>query len=81
MKIFLSYGHDSNEPLIEKTKEYPSKFAEGNLMHEVWIEMSEIKARMDLRENRGKQRIYPMSIEPRAELLSDKKDNYHLGEI
>ena len=24
-KIFLSYGHDSNEPLIEKIKEYLSK--------------------------------------------------------
>ena len=25
--------------------------------------------------------IYPMSIEPRAELPSDMKDNYHFGEI
>ena len=25
MKIFLSYGHDSNAPLIEKIKEYLSK--------------------------------------------------------
>ena len=25
MKIFLSYGHDSNAPLIEKRKEYLSK--------------------------------------------------------
>ncbi len=25
MKIFLSYGHDSDEPLIEKIKEYLSK--------------------------------------------------------
>jgi hypothetical protein len=32
MKIFLSYGHDSNAPLIEKIKEYISKDAEGNLM-------------------------------------------------
>ena len=31
MKIFLSYGHDSNAPLIEKIKEYLSKDAEGNL--------------------------------------------------
>lgn len=25
--------------------------------------------------------IYPMSIEPRVELHSDMKDNYHFGEI
>lgn len=55
MKIFLSYGHDSNAPLIEKIKEYLSKVA--------------------------KLRIYPMSIEPRAELPSDMKENYHFGEI
>ena len=41
MKIFLSYGHDSNAPLIEKVKEYLSKDAEGNLKHEVWMYMSE----------------------------------------
>jgi len=39
MKIFLSYGHDSNAPLIEKRKEYLSKDAEGNLKHEVWIDI------------------------------------------
>ena len=31
MKIFLSYGHDSNTPLIEKIKDYLSKDAEGTL--------------------------------------------------
>lgn len=31
MKIFLSYGHDSNAPLIEKIKDYLSKDAEGTL--------------------------------------------------
>ena len=35
MKIFLSYGHDSNAPLIEKIKEYLSKDADRNLKHEV----------------------------------------------
>lgn len=55
MKIFLSYGHDSNAPLIEKIKEYLSK--------------------------ESKLRIYPMSIEPRAELPCDMKENYHFGEI
>ncbi|MBR6591810.1 MAG: toll/interleukin-1 receptor domain-containing protein [Prevotella sp.] len=50
MKIFLSYGHDSNAPLIEKIKEYLSKDAEGNLKHEVWIDTSEIKAGKDWRE-------------------------------
>lgn len=44
MKMFLSYGHDSNEPLIKKIKDYLSKDAEGNLKHEVWIDTSEIKA-------------------------------------
>ena len=29
----------------------------------------------------GKLSIYPMSIEPRAELPSDMKDYYHFGEI
>ena len=32
MKIFLSYIHDTNAPLIEKIKEYLSKDVEGNLM-------------------------------------------------
>ena len=50
MKIFLSYGHDSNEPLIKKIKDYLSKDAEGNLKHEVWIDSSEIKAGKDWRE-------------------------------
>ena len=50
MKIFLSYGHDSNAPLIEKIKEYLSKDAEGNLKHEVWIDTSGIKAGKDWRE-------------------------------
>lgn len=35
MKIFLSYGHDSNAPFIEKIKEYLSEDAEGNLKYEV----------------------------------------------
>ena len=33
MKIFLSYGHDSNAPLIEMIIDYLSKDAEGNLKH------------------------------------------------
>ena len=40
MKIFLSYGHVSNEPLFEKIKESLSKDPEGNLKHEVWMDMS-----------------------------------------
>lgn len=32
-------------------------------------------------EKAAKLRIYPMSIEPRAELPTDMKDNYHFGEI
>ena len=62
MKIFLSYGHDVNAPLIEKIKEYLSKDAEGNLKHEVWIDTSEIKAGKDWRDKKAKLRIYPMSI-------------------
>ena len=50
MKIFLSYGHDSNEPLIKKIQDYLSKDAEGNLKHEVWMDKSEIKAGKDWRE-------------------------------
>lgn len=51
MKIFLSYGHDSNVPLIEKIKDYLSKDAAGNPKHEVWIDTSEIKAGKDWRES------------------------------
>lgn len=54
MKIFLSYGHDSNAPLIEKIKEFLSKDAEGNLKHEVWIDTSEIKVGKDEREKTTK---------------------------
>ena len=43
MKIFLSYGHDSNVLFIEKRNENLSKDAGGNLKHEVWIDTSEIK--------------------------------------
>ena len=32
-------------------------------------------------EQEAKLRIYPMSIEPRAELPGDMKENYHFGEI
>ena len=32
-------------------------------------------------EQEAKLRIYPMSIEPRAELPNDMKENYHFGEI
>lgn len=42
MKIFLSYGHDSNAPLIEKIKDYLSKDAKEDFKHEVWIDMSKI---------------------------------------
>lgn len=41
MKIFLSYGHDSNAPLIERIKEYLSKDENGNPKHEVWIDYPE----------------------------------------
>ena len=50
MKIFPSYGHDANAPLIEKIKECLSKDSEGNLKHEVWMDKSEIKAGKDWRE-------------------------------
>lgn len=50
MKIFLSYGHDSNAPLIEKRNENLLKDEEENLKHEVWIDTSEIKAGKDWRE-------------------------------
>ena len=41
MKKFLSYGHDSNAPLIEKIKEYLSKDAEGNTCAEQPSDMKE----------------------------------------
>ena len=49
MKIFLSYNHDSNAPLIERIKEYLSKDEEGNHRHEVWNGISEIKDGQDWR--------------------------------
>ena len=49
MKIFLSYGHDSNAPLIMKIKEYLSADLDGRKGHEVWIDTSEIKAGEDWR--------------------------------
>jgi len=47
MKIFLSYGHDSNAPNIEKIKEYLSKDAEENL------KQFELRAELpsDMKEN------------------------------
>ena len=48
MKIFLSYGHDSNAPLIEKRNENLLKDEEGNLKHEVWIDTSEIRSKCSL---------------------------------
>ena len=50
MKLFLSYIHDTNAPLIEKIKEHLSKDAEGNRKHEVWIDTSEIKSGDDWRK-------------------------------
>ena len=50
MKIFLSYGHDENEKIILKIKDYLSKDAYGNPKNEVWIDKSEIKAGKDWRE-------------------------------
>lgn len=51
MKIFLSYGHDANAPLVEKIKEYLSKDSDGKPKHEVWIDTSEIKAGNDWRDS------------------------------
>lgn len=50
MKIFLSYGHNSNATFIENTKDDLSKNAKGNIKHEVWMDKSEIKAVKDWRE-------------------------------
>lgn len=68
MKIFLSYGHDSNAPLIKKIQDYLSKDAEGYLKHEVWMDNL-------------KSRIYPISFKPHAELPGDMRNYYHFGEI
>ena len=42
LKIFMSYGHDSNTPLIEAIKDYLSWDENGNKRHDVWIDTSEI---------------------------------------
>ena len=67
MKIFLGYGHDSTAPLIERMKEYLSKDARA--FPQVMPQQA------------AKLSIYPMSIEPRAELPNDMRENYHFGEI
>ena len=71
MKIFLSYGHDSNAPLIEKIKEYLSKDADGKLKHKVWIDTSGIKAGMDWREKITKgvlERAFPQ-VQPEKDTM------------
>ena len=47
MKIFLSYGHDSNDTVIETIKDYLSKDAEENL------KQFELRAELpsDMKEN------------------------------
>lgn len=49
LRIFLSYGHDSNAPLIEKIYEYLTNGFDGSPKHEVWIDKSEIKEGEDWR--------------------------------
>lgn len=49
MKVFLSYGHDSNTPLIEAIRNYLLYDENGNPRHEVWIDISKIKAGSDWR--------------------------------
>jgi TIR domain len=46
MRIFLSYGHDQNSPLVERIGR--DLEAAG---HEVWIDQSEIKAGEDWRRS------------------------------
>ena len=64
MKIFLSYGYDSNAPLIEKIKEYLSEDAEGNHRHEVWIDTSDIKEGQDWRRRITDEGIYEQQDNP-----------------
>ena len=52
MKIFLSYGHDSNAPLIEKIKEYLSKDVEGNL---AYMEQSSCKVSVEKQNSKYRQ--------------------------
>ena len=42
MKIFLSYGHDSNTPIIEKKKSYILNDVERNYKYEVRIDMCKL---------------------------------------
>lgn len=43
MKIFLSYGHDSNAPLIEKIKEYLTKDGKGTCSHGSSLHVRSVK--------------------------------------
>jgi len=76
MKIFLSYGHDSNAPLIEKIKEYLSKDTNGNFKHEVWIETSEIKAGMDWREKIAKDVLERTFLQMRPKKYAKLRINH-----
>ena len=80
MKIFLSYGHDSNAPLIVKIKDYLSKDAEGNLKHKDWMDKSEIKAGKDWRE---KGKVDDISHEHLATCRTAQRyeEYYHFEEI
>ena len=51
MNIFLSYGHDTNAPLIERIKDYLSTDENGKPRHKVWIDTSEIKEGQDWRRS------------------------------
>ncbi len=73
MKILLSYGRDSNVPLIEKIKEYLPKDAKGNLLSELPSDMNVFVKPNDQRELAyfGMARKRTMKW----------KENYHFGEI
>ena len=60
---------------MEQTKEYYA-FISYKREDEKWA-----KWLQDKLEKRGRLWIYPMSIEPHAELPIDMKNYYHFGEI
>ena len=53
-----------------------SEYVEKERMQALLRAFPQVKPEKD-----AKLRIYPMSIEPRAELPSDMKENYHFGEL
>ena len=69
--IFISYRRDGGFETALK-----SEYVQKERLQALERAFPQVKP-----ERAATLRIYPMSIEPRAELPEDMKDNYHFGEI